>query len=67
MTAPAPPRTDFAALDQRIALALAELRTARRASARGRSPLTDSAQERAEGNLNALLEYRYAAARRRPS
>jgi len=64
MTAPVLPRPDLAVLDGLLVKALADLR-----SARMRSPGVSRkdwllAQERAESNLNALLDYRSVAARR---
>jgi hypothetical protein len=64
MTAPAPPRSDYAVLDRLIAEALRELRSARAAAARMSSRRNLELQTRAEGRLNALLEYRLAAQRR---
>jgi hypothetical protein len=64
MTAPAPPRSDYAVLDRLIAEALKELRSARVAAARTSSRRNLELQTRAEGRLNALLEYRLAAQRR---
>jgi hypothetical protein len=64
MTAPAPPRSDYAVLDRLIAEALRELRAARAAAARTSSRRNLELQTRAEGRLNALLEYRLAAQRR---
>ena len=64
MTAPAPPRSDYAVLDRLIAEALRELRSARAAVARTNSRRNLELQTRAEGRLNALLEYRLAAQRR---
>jgi hypothetical protein len=64
MTAPAPARSDYAVLDRLIAEALRELRAARAAAARTSSRRNLELQTRAEGRLNALLEYRLAAQRR---
>jgi hypothetical protein len=64
MTAPAPPRSDFAVLDRLILEALRELRSARTAAARTGNRTNLERQTRAEEHLNALLEYRLAAQRR---
>jgi hypothetical protein len=64
MTAPALPRPEFAVLDRRITQALALLRSARAAGARGRDTGSPEAQQRAEEHLNALLDYRYTAQHR---
>jgi hypothetical protein len=64
MTAPAPTRSGLTSLDKRITEALATLRLARRLQARGKSRQDAYAEERAENNLNALLDFRYAAQRR---
>jgi hypothetical protein len=64
MTAPAPPRSDFAVLDRLILEALRELRSARTAVARTGNRTNLERQTRAEEHLNALLEYRLAAQRR---
>jgi hypothetical protein len=61
MTAPAPPRSDFAVLDRLILEALRELRSARTAAARTGNRTNLERQTRAEEHLNALLEYRLAA------
>jgi hypothetical protein len=61
MTAPAPPRTDFAVLDQQILDALSDLRLARVRAARVGNRRNLEVQTRAEEHLNALLEYRHAA------
>jgi hypothetical protein len=61
MSAPAPPRNDFTELDRKIVRALAALRAARLASARGRTTRTEEIEIRAEANLNALLDYRHTA------
>jgi hypothetical protein len=67
MTTPTPTRTELGALDERIVRALVALRVARAASARLTSPGNLQVEERAEGNLNALLEYRHSAQQRRAS
>jgi hypothetical protein len=64
MTAPAPPRSDFADLDRLILEALTELRSARKTAARTDSRTDIEHQTRAEEHLNALLESRLAAQRR---
>jgi hypothetical protein len=64
MTAPAPPRSDFAVLDQLILEALGALRSARTAAARVGNRTNLDVQTRAEEHLNALLDYRLAARRR---
>jgi hypothetical protein len=69
MTAPAPPRPEFAVLDRRITQALAVLRSARAACSGGRDAGSHDAgnheaQQRAEEHLNALLDYRYATQHR---
>jgi len=64
MTAPAPPRIDFADLDRHILEALTELRSARKTAALAGSRANVDHQTRAEDHLNALLEYRLAAQRR---
>jgi hypothetical protein len=67
MTAPAPIRTDFSALDQNIARALVALRLARARSAADGVPGNHDAEDRAEADLNGLLEYRHSVLRRRAS
>jgi hypothetical protein len=64
MTAPALTRTDFTVLDQRITRSLMALRSARAASMRLPTRTTTEALEQAEANLDALLDYRYAAQQR---
>jgi hypothetical protein len=64
MTAPAPPRSDFAVLDQLILEALGALRSARTAATRMGNRRNLDVQTRAEEHLNALLDYRHAAGRR---
>ena len=64
MTAPALPRTDFTVLDQRITRSLTALRSARAAATRAQTRTTTEALERAEANLDALLDYRHAAQQR---
>jgi hypothetical protein len=64
MSAPAPPRNDFAVLDHLIVRALTELRSARRTSARIGNRRNLELETRAEANLNALLDYRYEACKR---
>jgi hypothetical protein len=61
MTAPAPTRTNFAPLDQRITHALTTLRLARSMSGRAKTREDIDAEKRAEANLNALLDYRHVA------
>jgi hypothetical protein len=61
MTAPAPPRNDFALLDRLILDALGSLRSARAATAKAGTRTNVEGQTRAEEHLNALLEYRHAA------
>ena len=67
MTAPVLTRPDLAVLDGLLVQALAELRSARGRCARHSGCESLLAQERAESNLNALLDYRSAAARRHRS
>lgn len=70
MTARTVGRTDLAALDRHIMRALAALRCARLIVLHSGSAPDRHNERRAEANLNALLEYRYAASRRaegRPS
>jgi hypothetical protein len=64
MTALAPPRSNFAVLDQLILTALGELRSARTVAARTGNGQNVDLQARAEEHLNALLDYRFAAGRR---
>ena len=64
MTAPAPPRSDFADLDRLILEALADLRSARDTAARTGSRANIERKTRAEEHLNALLESRHAAGSR---
>jgi YD repeat-containing protein len=64
MTTSAPSRTEYDKLDRLIEQALADLRTARVAFWRAKTSKNSVQQDRAEANLNALLEYRYAAMRR---
>ena len=64
MTAPAPPRSDFAVLDRLIVEALQELRSARIGVARTGNRPNLERQTRAEEHLDALLDYRYCARRR---
>ena len=64
MTAPVRPGPDTVVLDGLLIQALAELRSARAWSGRWSSREALLAQERAEQNLNALLDLRSAAARR---
>ena len=64
MTAPAPPRTDFAVLDRLILEALDDLRSARSGAAGMGNHRNLEIQTRAEEHLNALLDYRHAAQRR---
>ncbi len=67
MTAPVLTGPDLVVLDGLVVQALAEVRSARARCAHhsGRESLL--AQERAESNLNALLDYRSAVARRHRS
>jgi hypothetical protein len=64
MSAPAPPRSSFAVLDQLIHDALGELRSARAAAGRKDNRTNLDLQARAEEHLNALLDYRHAAGHR---
>ena len=57
-------KAPFAVLDERITRALIALRQARTASRVSRTPLAELAVERAEANLNSLLDYRSAVSRR---
>jgi len=61
MTAPAPPRSDFAVLDRLILEALGELRSARSTARRAGNRANMEAQTRAEEHLDALLDYRHVA------
>jgi hypothetical protein len=61
MTAPAPPRSDFAVLDRLILEALGELRSARSIARRAGNRANIEAQTRAEEHLDALLDYRHVA------
>ncbi|MGY1707439.1 hypothetical protein ACI79C_22990 [Geodermatophilus sp. SYSU D00697] len=64
MTTLAPPSERFAVLDGLIVRALGDLRAARRACARSNSREDLARRDRAEAELNALLEYRHAAQHR---
>jgi hypothetical protein len=64
MSALAPPRSNFAVLDQLILEALDELRSARITAARVGNRTNVELQARAEEHLNALLEYRHVAGHR---
>jgi hypothetical protein len=64
MPASAPTRTGLTTLDTRITQALATLRLARSEGARAKTRDDVDAEERAEADLNALLDYRYVAQRR---
>ena len=64
MTASAPTRTGLTTLDTRITQALTALRLARSEGARAKTGENVYAEERAEANLNALLDYRFSAQRR---
>jgi hypothetical protein len=64
MTASALPRTGLTSLDTRITQALTTLRLARRVRERAQTRDDVYAEQRAEANLNALLDYRYATQRR---
>jgi hypothetical protein len=64
MTVSAPTRSGLTTLDTRITEALTALRLARRAVARRQTREDVCAAERAETNLNALLDYRYATQQR---
>ena len=64
MTAPVLTGPDLAVLDGLLVEALAELRSARGRTARSGNRESLLALERAESNLNALLDYRCAVARR---
>jgi hypothetical protein len=57
--APAGLHADFTELDRHITRALAALRRARVATVRSGSRDAVDTEERAEANLNALLEYRF--------
>jgi hypothetical protein len=68
MTAPVLTGPNLAVLDGLLVEALAELRSARARCVRHSGGDALAAQERAESNLNALLDYRTAvASRRRPA
>jgi hypothetical protein len=67
MTAPVLSGPDLAVLDGLLVQALAELRSARSRCTRHSGGDSLAAQERAESNLNALLDYRTAVAHRRRS
>ena len=64
MTASALTRTSLTSLDTRITQALNTLRLARSVGGRAKTRDDVYAEERAEADLNALLDYRYAAQRR---
>ena len=64
MTAPAPPRIEFAVLDQLILDALSALRSARSTAGRAGNRANLERQARAEEHLNALLEYPHIAQNR---
>jgi hypothetical protein len=66
MVASTPVRGEFAVLDRLIARSLGMLRLARAACARMPSTANAGARDRAEDNLNALLDFRSAAQRRPP-
>jgi hypothetical protein len=66
MTAPVLTGPDLPLLDGLLVQALADLRAARVRTGRGGNRESLLAQERAEANLNALLDYRSAVARRHP-
>jgi hypothetical protein len=65
MTAPVHPGPDLVFLDELLVQALAELRAARVRGSGGSNWESLLNREEAESNLNALLDYRFAAARRR--
>lgn len=65
MTAPVRTDPDLAVLDGLLVQALAELRSARLRCARDSGRDAVLARERAESDLNTLLDYRWAAVRRR--
>jgi len=62
MTTLTPTPAGLTTLDRRITQALSALRQARLAGARSRDAAFT--EDRAEADLNALLDYRYAAQRR---
>lgn len=64
MAAPAAPRVDVPGLDRHIVRALASVRLAREVCRRAGTPANVSARDRAEANLDALLDYRSDLARR---
>jgi hypothetical protein len=59
MAAVAPARTDVSVLDMQITHALFALRLARVITARGRTAEDRDAENRAEANLNTLLDHRH--------
>jgi hypothetical protein len=59
MAVAAPTRTDFAVIDAQITHALFALRLARVVTARGHMQEDWDAENRAEANLNALLDHRH--------
>ena len=61
MTAPAPPRSGLAVLDQLIVEALDALRAARIAAAQTGSAQDQQRESRAEKHLDDLLDQRHAA------
>jgi hypothetical protein len=67
MTAPVLTGPDLAVLDTMVVQALAELRSARGRCAHRSGGDALAAQERAESQLNALLDYRSTVARRHRS
>ncbi|MGY1746938.1 hypothetical protein [Blastococcus sp. SYSU D00695] len=64
MSAPAPPLSGFDLLDRLITEAFCDLRVARAAAARTGDRANQDRVARAEEHVDALLEYRHAAARR---
>jgi hypothetical protein len=65
MASPAGGRDEFAVLDQLIVRSLVTLRMARAACRDGATPRNLELRDRAEDNLNALLDFRSGARRRR--
>jgi hypothetical protein len=65
MASPAAGRDEFTVLDQQILRSLVTLRTARDACRAAATPQNLALRDRAEEHLNALLDFRSGARRRR--
>jgi hypothetical protein len=66
MASPAAEQDEFAVLDQLIVRSLVTLRMARAAYRTAATPRNLELRDRAEDNLNALLDFRAGARQRRP-